>query len=121
MQIVYNIGNAGIRSAKDVNRKVKKMNTEQQTLIESAINPSVTKERLRAAIAVLEGDQTTETVPAGFISVTQARTFLGGISRTNLWKCGKTGLKSYGLGRRRLYLIADLNDFVKKNVREKND
>lgn len=87
------------------------MNTQQQQLIESAMNSKFSSERLQAAIAALNG-MPEKSSGAGFISEKQARIYLGSISRTHLWKLSRVGLKSHRLGRRKIFKIEELEEFV---------
>ena len=53
----------------------------------------------------------------GYMSEQEARAFMGGISRTAIWKLRKSGgLKFYRMGRRVLYDPCSIRTFVEKGA-----
>ena len=88
------------------------MDPKQQQIFEKTLSPGISPEKLDAALAALNGENEQDKGSAGFISEKQARAHLGGISRTNLWRWTKNGLKSYRVGRRKLFKAIDLDTFV---------
>ncbi len=92
------------------------MDPKQQQIFEKTLSPGISPEKLDAALAALNGENEHNKGSAGFISEKQARAYLGGISRTNLWRWSKTGLKSYSVNRRKLYKTTDLDSFVEAHA-----
>jgi len=90
---------------------------KKEKLLKLVLGKNLSEEKLDEVILLLSG-KVPLVVPVnksggvGFISETQAREYLGGISRSTLWIWRKDGLKSYMHRGRRLFKPADLDDFI---------
>ena len=85
-------------------------------LIQQALLPGTSEERICNALQVLEkGLPTAESNNSGFISEPEACKYCGGIARSTLWRWRSQGLASFLVGARRLYRKSELDMFIIKH------
>ena len=85
-------------------------------LIQQALLPGISEERICNALQVLEkGLPRAEDNNSGFISEPEACRYCGGIARSTLWRWRSRGLASFLVGSRRLYRKSELDLFIIKH------
>lgn len=92
---------------------------DRSTLLRAALEAS--PERARAALAVLRGEEKqTAAPPQGLLGVKAAADYLGGLSRTSLWRLRRSGiLRGITVGKgRRCFRIKDLDEAIDKMAEE---
>lgn len=100
---------------KDVN--MEKLRTD---LIALAATPSIGLVKIETALSVLKDVAPTEETRGGFLNETEARRFLGGVSRSTLHAYRHRGLASLklgpGKGARRVFAQKELIRFAEKEA-----
>jgi hypothetical protein len=83
-------------------------------VVRAAMDEQVPKTRLQQAFTVLMGENLEPPTPGreGFLSDSNACTYLGGISRSSLWRYRGMGLKYHKLCGRVVYKPNELDEFV---------
>jgi DNA-binding MarR family transcriptional regulator len=88
------------------------METIRNAIIAKIVSPSITEEKLEKIAQVINGSIAAEESITGFLSDREACQYAGGIAHSTLACWRSKGLKSYLVGRRRLYRPADLDKFI---------
>ncbi len=90
------------------------MSELQTNLIAKIFQDGVSDDLLREALNIFEPKTTNipKERPQNFMSEKETCQFCGRISRSTLWHWRRTGLKSYLVGGRRLFLSEDVRNFI---------
>ena len=91
----------------------------REELVREAL--SATPENTRRALAALRSEEKPQAAaePQGLIDVAGAMSYMGGISRTSLWRLRRNGLRSILVGKgRRCFRRKDLDDAIDKMAEE---
>lgn len=86
------------------------MKKDRELLIKAALD-AMSATRIAAAIDALSGNDKGD-VRESYISEKEARKYIGGITRTSIYRFRKKGLRWYSTGGRVLYKKSDLDEFV---------
>ena len=92
------------------------MKQAKMKVMELLMDPTIPECKWESALPGLQGEDLKPT-NEGFMSVKDAMSFLGGISRVHLWQCRKKGLPSHMVGNRVVFLRKELSDWVMKGAK----
>ena len=87
----------------------------KEEIIRQILDDGASSKKLAMIESILQDEcpeQHTD-LPQGFLNVKSACEFLGGISRTTLWKLRKRGLNAYSIGTRVLFKADELIEHIR--------